>query len=397
MSAQPSWHRAGAPIAAAGTLALLAGCGGLQVKLVQSAHERPSNVAVYLRVEDERDEPVAGLTANSFRVYEDGAFLPQPDTKQTLVDARVSASHYTLLLVDTSGSVSEPATLQALVQAATAFAERLEKSQNVGAYAFDGSAELHPIAPIPRAGGSASADVKALATFKPADPSTNLNGAVLKGLGGLKELEETLAHAETPMRFGTLVVVTHALDRAGRASAQDVRDAVQGSRHDVFVVGLGSDVKESELRRIGKSGVVLAREPQQLASALDSIAQRIESGTRGFYLLSYCSPARAGQHEVRVKAVVPTEDGKGERSGSVRTKVDASGFGPGCDPNKVPRPEVAKAGAAAGATEGTKGADKPGGKGREEPGQVDAKKGDAKKGDAKKGPAPVKPPADPQR
>jgi len=52
--------------------------------------------------------------------------------------------------------------------------------------------------------------------------------------------------------------------------------------------------------------------------------------TRRYYLLSYCSPARAGKHEVKIEAVA---DGS---SGEIGYSFDAKGFTPGCDPGKPP-------------------------------------------------------------
>jgi hypothetical protein len=58
-------------------------------------------------------------------------------------------------------------------------------------------------------------------------------------------------------------------------------------------------------------------------------------------LLSYCSPARAGEHEVRIELEMPMEgDKKGNRKGSMETSFDAEGFGPKCDPNKQPKFDV---------------------------------------------------------
>jgi hypothetical protein len=46
--------------------------------------------------------------------------------------------------------------------------------------------------------------------------------------------------------------------------------------------------------------------------------------------LSYCSPARAGLHEVTVEAV------RGEAYGRVTYEFDAAGFGPQCNPSAPP-------------------------------------------------------------
>src|SRR5689334_13525716 len=87
---------------------LLTGCGGgLQVNLIQAAHHAPSNVAVFFTVDASSGEPVPGLTASDFRIYEDGSLVSVDESRQTIVNPEVAAEHYTLLLVDMSGSVTE--------------------------------------------------------------------------------------------------------------------------------------------------------------------------------------------------------------------------------------------------------------------------------------------------
>ena len=57
---------------------------------------------------------------------------------------------------------------------------------------------------------------------------------------------------------------------------------------------------------------------------------------------SYCSPSRAGSHEVRIQAVLKNEKDGSERVGNLRTAFDATGFAPGCDPNTPPSFDVTR-------------------------------------------------------
>ena len=61
------------PIFLGSLLALLgAGCGsGLKLTLVDGAHAQPSNVAMFFTVDDAEGQPVGGLAAESFVIYED--------------------------------------------------------------------------------------------------------------------------------------------------------------------------------------------------------------------------------------------------------------------------------------------------------------------------------------
>jgi len=320
------------------SLAFATGCGGgLNLTPVKSAQNRPSNVAVYFKVQTSGGDPVGGLTADQFRIYEDGSLVSENESKQTILNPEVAASHYTLLLMDMSGSVSgDPEAVKTLVDAATAFTDRVEKTHKVAVYTFDGSEELHAVAPFGSPGGAKGA-IRSLLSYKPQDPSTNLNGAVVKGLS---ELDRGLAHAEHPMKFGTLVVFSDGTDRAGRATKDQMRKAIKDRKYEVFAIGLGKEMQESELKDIGRSGTSRTDNKQEVVKSFDDIAQRIEASTKSYYLLSYCSPSRAGKHEVKIN--VQAKDQKGERSGSLVSEFDASGFTHGCDPNTPPTFDVSK-------------------------------------------------------
>lgn len=196
------------------------GAAGLRLTKLDASVQKPSNVAVYFTVDTDDDQPVPGLTAESFRIYEDGSLVSAFESKQTILNPEVAADHYTLLLVDMSGSVTESGDVPAVVDAASAFSERVGKYQKVAVYAFDGSKQ---------------------------------------------------------------------------------------------------------------TGVVLTKNRAEIAAAFEQAAARIEAMSRRYYLLGYCSPARAGVHEVTIEAVFE------DKSGALTYEFDATGFRPDCDPTKPPR------------------------------------------------------------
>lgn len=321
-----------------GAMALFAvGCGSsVKVTPIKTGFGKPSNVAVYFRVDDGKTG-VGGLSAESFRIYEDSALVSQYESKQTIINPEVAASHYTMLLMDVSGSVTDSGAITQLVEAANAFTDRVEKSHKVGVYAFDGAEQLHPISPFGTPGG-AKAGIASLSSYKPQDPSTNLNGAVVAGLA---ELDKALSHAEHPMRFGTLVVFSDGLDRAHRVKEEDMKKALSDTKYDVFAIGLGPELTEDHLNSIGKNGTAKAENKDQVVVAFDKIAKSIEDRTKSYYLLSYCSPSRAGAHKVKVEAIVKDEKGN-ERKGSAEQEFNANGFGQGCDPKQAPGFDITK-------------------------------------------------------
>jgi hypothetical protein len=333
-------------VATALSASLLACASGLKLGLLHSSARRPSNVAVYFTVDTSDDKPVPGLTADGFTIYEDGGKVSEYESKQTILNPQVAASHYTLLLMDMSGSVVESKHVDDIVSAATTFTQRVEKYQKVGVYAFDGSTDLYPIVPFTESSASATGGVARLKTFKPRDPSTNLHGAVVEAL---KTLKRSLDADPRPLRFGTLVVFTDGTDRANRVTKAELDraiDAPENKRFDIFAIGVGAEMNDSHLEDIGRTGTVKETDQANLGKAFDQIAAKVEGMTQRYYLLSYCSPSRAGEHEVTIEAHA------GKRSGSLRYRFKADGFGPTCDPNTPPDFDIGHPPAQAEAGEG---------------------------------------------
>jgi hypothetical protein len=235
--------------------------------------------------------------------------------------------HQTLLLVDMSASVTESDQVAQIVQAASDFSTQIESHQKVAVYAFDGSKEIHEIAPFSESGEKAAAALHKLAEFHTKDPSTNLNGAVIQGLD---KLDESLDRATVPLRFGTLVVFTDGTDRAARVSLQEMVDAIDAAQYEVYAIGVGNEIDDATLARIGRSGYIRVNDSAAIKKAFAEIGDRILAYTRRYYLLSYCSPARAGKHTVTVEAHAK------DSSGQLTYEFDAKGFEPGCDASAPP-------------------------------------------------------------
>jgi hypothetical protein len=319
-------------LAVASTVFVLAGCGGgLQVARVKSDQQKPNNVWVFFSVQKGK-EPVPPIAAGDFEIYEDGQLVSKFESKQTIQNPEVAAVMYTLLLLDMSGSVTESGQAGQLVDAAKQFSDRVGKTQKVGVYAFDGSEKIHPVVPFTETPGSVAGGLEGLRTFKPKDPSTNLNGAVIQGLETLKKALES---DRRPLKFGTLVVFTDGTDRAARVPHKDVVEEIKKKdyeTYEIFGIGVGAELDKSELSDYGRDGTELATDRAKVTEAFDKVAGRIEAHTHRFYLLSYCTPSRNGDHKVRI--VAKSKEG----SGSLEYGFSASGFGPppDCDPERKP-------------------------------------------------------------
>ncbi|MBA3547718.1 MAG: VWA domain-containing protein [Nannocystis sp.] len=310
----------------------LAGCA-LTVTRLNSAQKKPNNVWVFFTVE-KGDEPVAGLQAADFQIYEDEELVSIYESKQVIQNPEVAAVMYTMLLLDVSGSITESGSADSLVDAATLFTDRVGKTQKVGVYSFDGDKEITAVVPFTEAQGAAVGGLESLRTYKAKDPSTNLHGAVIEGL---KELEKQLAKEKKPLKFGTLVIFSDGTDRAARFSRDEMKTEIikeQYKDYELYAIGVGAEIKKAGLDDVGRDGTELVTDQAEVKSAFERVAERIEKHTKRFYLLSYCTPARKGKHSVRITA--NSKDPKGK--GSLQWDFNADGFGPppDCDPNTPP-------------------------------------------------------------
>ena len=319
---------------AAVLLLQLCACGGLHVRRINSAQKKPNNVWVFFTVDRGKTEPVGGLTADDFDIYEDGDLVSKFESKQMIQNPEVAAVMYTMLLVDMSGSVTESGQADNLVDAAKGFADRVGKTQKVGVYAFDGEAKIHSVVPFTEAQGSVQGGLDGLRSYKPKDPSTNLHGAVILGL---RELKKELDKDRRPLKFGTLVVFTDGTDRANRNTRAEMKAEIAAQPYEDYqklAIGVGAEIGKANLEDIGIDGTELASDQAKVKEAFDRTAAKIEAHMKRFYLLSYCTPARKGEHEVTIEA--NAKDPKG--TGSLKYKFNSDGFGPppDCDPNTPP-------------------------------------------------------------
>jgi hypothetical protein len=313
-------------------LPFASGCGlfgGVQVESVATSVQKPSNVALYLSVSKD-DEPIRSLTEKDFKVREDGQELTPDQTKQVLLPRDVAAVHRALLLVDMSGPVKDGDTRNSISLAVARFVTRAHATQPVTVYAFDGGPAIHLIAEYPE-GTDSIGDIPALTNYEPQDPSSNLNGAIPEALA---QLESRLT-VQKPIRIGTFVVFARGPDLAGRINESKMSDALSERKFLKFAISIKT-APTFHASRIGKDGVFEAESPASLLTAFDAAGARVASTVERYFLLSYCSPARAGKRRLRVEVVTKDAEGK-ESSGGVSTQFDSDGFGSGCDPTQRPR------------------------------------------------------------
>ncbi len=310
------------------SIALLAGgCYRLRLNLVDASVQKPSNVAIYFSVDDRNDEPVSGIGAKEFQLFEDGKLISMYESKQTILNPEVATVRYTVLLLDMSGSVVDSGQIPLIQEGVWQFISALGEDEHLAIYAFDGREDIQPVAEFGAQDGTASARAGRLQSWQAKDPSTNLNGAIVKAV---EVLDQAKASSEVPLRFGTLVIFTDGTDRAHRATSRDALQAMQRSKIDSYVIGLGGEVDQEEMRRLSTSGVLHFAEKEKVVDAFKAMGEKLKGQGSRYYLLSYCSPSRAGRHRLTVETTV------GEDKGKLSFEFNADGFEPECDPYTTP-------------------------------------------------------------
>lgn len=309
-----------------------AGCGligGVRVETVDASAQKPSNVALYVEVSDQ-GEPVTNLEPKNFKIYENDELLSPNQTGRTLLPTDRFTDQHVLLLVDVSGNPS--ADQKALyARAAEAFVRKLAANVAVTVKAFDGGPSLLAVGDFPR--GASQHAVPALTSLNAADSSRNLNGAIV---AGLTELDGR--GSGKPVKLGTLVVFSRGPDLAGRVPEGALSDALYQTKNDVIGIVIGPDATQLDFL---PGGVVHSQDGDSLPIAFEEAGSKVSAAHQKYYLVAYCSPARAGQRRVRVE--VSYTDGEGtEKSGDTTYELDATGFSAGCTAETPPRFEHPK-------------------------------------------------------
>ncbi len=306
---------------------------GVEVESVATSVQKPSNVALYVSVRDGKN-PVSSLMVENFKVFENEQLVPHEQSQLTLLNRDVAVVHHTLVLVDMS-QLKDEESKRVTARAVAGFVSRTRAEQAVTVYAFDGSPDLALMGEFPRAAGAAEPldELAPLRSYTIRDPSRNLHGALVEGL---RQLDARLAQAQKPVRIGTLVVFTRGPDVAGRATEEQVRDLLEQSPHQVVSIGVGQTDGDYYLDDIGRAGTIRAQDANSIGVAFEEAATKVSSLHGMYYLVSYCSPARAGSRRLRLEITFSTPEGE-EKTGDLEQEFDANGFGPGCDPTSPPR------------------------------------------------------------
>lgn len=300
----------------------------------------PGKISILFKVTDSQGNPISGLSANQFTIYEQGR---NDDCFNTISSseslARISPNsqvfvNNTLLVLDLSNSVLE-SSLDELKSASTSFVNNVmptpaTDSFKMAIYWFDGEDELHLLNPLTSSITELTAAIDGITSDISNDPSTDLYGAVIKSSNIAEGLiDEGSNSEESPIAAASVVIFTDGTDQASRFTEESALNAVNNADPNIsfFTIGLGAEIDQEVLEDIGKTASVVAANKEELEATFNQISARVSEQANSFYLFEYCTPKRDGSGENNLVIQLTN----GTLQGAVQTKFKADGFTGGCE------------------------------------------------------------------
>lgn len=295
--------------------------GRLDLEVVHAVTEKPARVVVIYRVSSS-GQPVVGLAPDAFEVTEDGRTLARENDWEVMIPD-LTGRQYVGVLVDYSGEIAQ-ADKATLGRAVARFVERLGPKGKVVVYAYDGAKEPHVVYPSPDHEDVAAA----LVAFEPNGEPVDLFSAYGTVIGHLTDIL-----GDHALNTGALVLVARGPDRAARltVAAADARAQQVDARVARYTVAVGKSAgADPSLAQLDNRPMLRVADVGGVERALADVALRQIAAAKSLYVVSLCSYARAGTHEVRISAT--TDDGKTKSRGSLVHRFSADEFGAGCEP-----------------------------------------------------------------
>ncbi len=273
-------------------------------------------------------EPLGGLTTKNFDVREsprgEDLFvkITELESDLSIISAPKNANIFSVLLLDVSGSItrsidgkSKPV-LEELKKASYTFINSMKVSENrqLAIYAFDGRENLITISDFSGNQDDLRSKIGAIDNSITKDYSTNLYGAIVKGIELLNKKLEENANAEMIVS-GTLTIFTDGTDRARRLGKDGFNivlknmEEVKKLRKNVYIytIGLGREYDEKVLKGFGIDGYKSATSTSAMAEGFKELGSKIEALTKCYYKLEYKTPSRKGSGVMRL--IIEVKDG----------------------------------------------------------------------------------------
>lgn len=298
----------------------------------------PGKVSILFKVSNVEGNPVSGLTADQFTIYEQGRNDDCFNTISTSESqARISSNsqiftNNTLLVLDLSNSVLS-SSLDELKLAGSSFVDNVMptmeiESVKMAIYWFDGENELHLLNDLTSSKDELKTSIEGITTDISSDPSTDLYGAVIKSTDIASDLLQASTQGDK-IGAASVVIFTDGTDQASRFTKEAAQKKVDEADLNIsfFTIGLGAEIDTQVLTDIGKTFSVFAANKEELETTFIDISKLVSERANSFYLFEYCSPKRDGSGENNLAIQVSD----GGMQGAVQTKFDAAGFTGGCE------------------------------------------------------------------
>jgi len=297
----------------------------------------PGKVSILFKVSDSDGNPVSGLNADKFTIYEQGRNDECFNTiSKSESFARISSNSQifnsnTILVLDLSNSVLS-SSLDELKTASVSFVNNVmpavtEDSYKMAIYWFDGEDELHLLNDLTSSKLELVNAINDITDAISNDPSTDLYGAVIKSTKIAEDLLKENIKDEI-IGAASVVIFTDGTDQASRYTEEAALKVVNEASENIsfFSIGLGAEIDTQVLTNIGKTFSVFAGNAEELENTFNDISIKISERANSFYLFEYCSPKRdgSGDNNLAIQVV------DGNLQGAVQTKFSADGFVGGC-------------------------------------------------------------------
>jgi hypothetical protein len=304
-------------------------CSGLQVDVLDSIAEPPANVAAMVRVSDCASEPLGvTLDESAFELAEEGSVLSGYEASRMVRPAEKEIEGRVLIALDLSGSITRAGLRPLMIESARTIVSAASSEQQIAVFGFDGRPDLVPFTYFTADRAEVAAALDTAASAPLVDDSTNLYGAIISGLAVLDHVVRIEEEDPSVVAHGTLVVFTDGGDHAGYVDSDTVRSTLDSTPHSVFAVGIGSTIDDETLAKIGRTDYALAT--GQVGDAFAEVTRKIAARASADYVVSYCTPARAGERTLEIRVQ------HDQLTGTAELSFDATGFGAGCSPEASP-------------------------------------------------------------
>jgi hypothetical protein len=308
--------------------------GGVQVRKIASGATPPAHVASVISV-TKQGQPVTTLRTSAFRISDNEQLLDPQTIDLRLLPPDEVISFHTVLLMDMGpGLTAEGRKLLSL--SLTKFVEKLTARQSITVYAFDGGKILRLIGEFSQDPLGKSPSIAANRFAAPTDSSRNLRGAVVEAL---ERLESKRKQHLQPIKLGNLVVFAAGQDLANRLGSSEFEEQLGKTTHHLYFVGLKGDADNDDVQALSRHGQALSPDIAHVPEAFEQMVSQLTADMDSYYVLSYCSLARAGEQRSRIEVDVVNDELEVE-TGRVEFDFNAKGFTTGCEASSLPKMTV---------------------------------------------------------